>query len=97
MWANGRRCWWYTSSSLELEFPLFSEARKENYDFGDTPNLAARLQGVAEPNSVVVIAEATRRLLGNLFEFQDLGAKELKGIAGPETAPILLQRMSPFV
>jgi class 3 adenylate cyclase len=46
---------------------------------------------------VVVIAEATRRLLGNLFEFQDLGAKKLKGIAGPETAPILLQRMSPFV
>src|SRR5262249_57317250 len=34
---------------------------------GETPNLAARLQGIAEPNTVV-IAEATRRLLGNLFE-----------------------------
>ena len=49
---------------------------------GETPNLAARLQGIAEPN-MVVIAEATRRLLGNLFELEDLGAKALKGIAGP--------------
>jgi class 3 adenylate cyclase/predicted ATPase len=49
---------------------------------GETPNLAARLQGVAEPN-MVVIAEATRKLLGNLFELQDLGARDLKGIAGP--------------
>jgi class 3 adenylate cyclase len=36
---------------------------------GETPNLAARLQGIAEPNTVV-IAEATRRLLGNLFELR---------------------------
>ena len=49
---------------------------------GETPNLAARLQGLADPN-MVVIAEGTRKLLGNLFELQDLGAKELKGIAGP--------------
>ena len=49
---------------------------------GETPNLAARLQGIAEPNSVV-IAEGTRKLLGNLFELEDLGAKDLKGIAGP--------------
>jgi class 3 adenylate cyclase len=48
---------------------------------GETPNLAARLQGIAEPNTAV-IAEATRKLLGNLFELQDLGAKDLKGIAG---------------
>src|ERR1700688_221914 len=47
---------------------------------GETPNLAARLQGIAEPNNVV-IAEGTRRLLGNLFEFEDLGAKNLKAIA----------------
>ena len=52
---------------------------------GETPNLAARLQGVAEPN-MVVIAEGTRRLLGNLFELEDLGAKDLKGIAGPVRA-----------
>ena len=48
---------------------------------GETPNLAARLQGLAEPN-MVVVAEGTRKLLGNLFELQDLGAKDLKGIAG---------------
>jgi class 3 adenylate cyclase len=52
---------------------------------GETPNLAARLQGIAEPNSVV-IAESTRRLVGNLFELEDLGAKDLKGIAGPVRA-----------
>jgi class 3 adenylate cyclase len=52
---------------------------------GETPNLAARLQGIAEPNSVV-IAEDTRRLLGSLFEVQDVGPQELKGIAGPVRA-----------
>jgi predicted AAA+ superfamily ATPase len=40
------------------------------------------LQSVAEPNTVV-IAESTRRLLGNLFDLEDLGAKDLKGIAEP--------------
>ena len=49
---------------------------------GDTPNLAARLQALAEPN-MVVIADSTRRLLGNLFELEDLGPQELKGISGP--------------
>jgi class 3 adenylate cyclase/predicted ATPase len=49
---------------------------------GETPNLAARLQGLAEPG-MVVIADATRRLLGNLFELGDLGHRDLKGIAGP--------------
>jgi class 3 adenylate cyclase len=48
---------------------------------GETPNLAARLQGIAAPNTIV-IAEGTRRLLGNLFELEDLGAKDLKGIEG---------------
>jgi class 3 adenylate cyclase/tetratricopeptide (TPR) repeat protein len=48
---------------------------------GETPNLAARLQGIAEPNAVV-IAESTRKLLGNLFDLQDLGAQDLKGIEG---------------
>jgi class 3 adenylate cyclase len=47
---------------------------------GETPNLAARLQSIAEPN-MVVIADGTRRLLGNLFQLEDLGAKDLKGIA----------------
>ena len=57
---------------------------------GETPNLAARLQGVAEPN-MVVIAEATRRLLGNLFELKDLGASDLKGVAGPVCAWVALR------
>ena len=58
---------------------------KERGIVGETPNLAARLQGVAQPN-MVVIGESTRRLLGNLFELQDLGASELKGITGPVKA-----------
>ena len=49
---------------------------------GQTPNLAARLQSSAEPNQVI-IAESTRRLLGNLFELKHLGARGLKGIAEP--------------
>ena len=59
-----------------------SGASQEQAIVGETPNLAARLQGVAEPNSVV-IAESTRKLVGDLFDFHDLGAQDLKGIAGP--------------
>src|SRR6202030_2018789 len=70
-----------------------SGASQEQAIVGKTPNLAARLQGVAEPNSVV-IAEGTRRLLGNLFEFEDLGAKDLKGIAGPVRAWAALRASS---
>ena len=62
-----------------------SGASQEQAIVGETPNLAARLQGVAEPNSVV-IAESTRKLIGNLFDLEDLGAKDLKGIAGPAKA-----------
>ncbi len=60
---------------------------------GETPNLAARLQGIAEPN-MVVIAEGTRRLLGNFFELEDLGAKDLKGISGPVRAFAALRASS---
>jgi class 3 adenylate cyclase len=60
---------------------------------GETPNLAARLQGFAEPN-MVVIAESTRRLLGNLFEFEDCGAREVKGIDGPIQAWAALRASS---
>ncbi len=60
---------------------------------GETPNFAARLQGIAEPNSVV-IAEGTRKLLGNLFELEDLGAKDLKGIPGPVRAWAALRASS---
>jgi class 3 adenylate cyclase/predicted ATPase len=62
-----------------------SGASQEQAIVGDTPNLAARLQGVAEPNSVVV-AEGTRKLVGSLFELEDLGPQDLKGISGPTRA-----------
>ena len=58
---------------------------QERSIIGETPNLAARLLGLAEPNSVV-IANGTRRLLGNLFELEDLGSRDLKGIARPVRA-----------
>jgi class 3 adenylate cyclase/predicted ATPase len=52
---------------------------------GETPNLAARLQALAEPDALV-IAAGTRRLVGDLFEYRDLGAVEVKGIAAPVPA-----------
>ena len=52
---------------------------------GDTPNLAARLQGLAEPGGVVVSA-ATRRLLGDRFRLKDLGRHAVKGLAEPVEA-----------
>ena len=60
-------------------------ASQEQAIVGKTPNLAARLQSLAEPNTVV-IAESTRKLLGDLFEYQDLGPKDLKGIDEPAPA-----------
>ena len=51
---------------------------------GDTPNLAARLQALAQPDTVV-IASGTRRLIGALFEYRDLGTVEVKGFAAPMT------------
>ncbi len=52
---------------------------------GETPNLAARLQALAEPGSVV-IAEATRKLLGGAFELKPLGLQDLKGFDAPVPA-----------
>ena len=49
---------------------------------GETPNLAARMQSIAEPN-MVVIDDQTRRLAGRLFEYRDLGLTRLKGFAQP--------------
>jgi predicted ATPase len=60
-------------------------AAQEQAVVGETPNLAARLQAIADPGSVVV-AESTRTLLGNLFEFKDLGFRDLRGISGPVRA-----------
>src|SRR5499427_7662204 len=60
---------------------------------GETPNLAARLQEIAEPN-MVVICDSTRRLLGNLFELEDLGPRDLKGLAKPTRAWAALRASS---
>jgi class 3 adenylate cyclase len=57
---------------------------------GETPNVAARLQSIAEPN-MVVIAESTRKLLGNLFELEDRGPQKLKGIDGTMRAFVTLR------
>src|SRR5215467_13175194 len=53
---------------------------REHAVVGDTPNLAARLQALAEP-ATIVVAGSTRRLLGDLFRLRDLGRHEVKGIA----------------
>jgi class 3 adenylate cyclase len=52
---------------------------------GETPNLAARLQALAEPDAVV-IAAGTRRLVGDLLEHRDLSAIAIKGLAAPVQA-----------
>ena len=94
--------WWLLSAALKTHAALQtrvgiatglvvvgdligSGASQEQAIVGETPNLAGRLQSIAEPNSVV-IAESTRKLVGNLFELQDLGAQDLKGIVGPVRA-----------
>jgi len=58
---------------------------QEQSVIGETPNLAARLQALAVPNAVIIAAN-TRRLVGDLFEYRDLGAVEVKGIAAPTPA-----------
>ncbi|MGB8046212.1 MAG: adenylate/guanylate cyclase domain-containing protein, partial [Pseudolabrys sp.] len=60
-------------------------ALREHTVVGDTPSLAARLQALAEPGTVVV-ATSTRRLLGDRFRLRDLGLHKVKGIAEPIAA-----------
>ncbi len=60
-------------------------AAREETVIGEVPNLAARLQTLAAPGSVV-ISQATRRLVGGLFELADLGPQRLKGFAEPLAA-----------
>ena len=70
-----------------------SGASQERGVVGETPNLAARLLGIAEPNTVV-ICNSTRRLLGNLVELEDLGPRVIKGIDRPTRAWAVLQASS---
>src|SRR6266702_2998332 len=68
--------------------------RHEQLALGETPNLAARLQGIAAPNTVVISA-ATLQLLGGFFACQSLGAPPLKGFAQPlEVYQVLYESMA---
>lgn len=60
-------------------------ASEKQLAVGETPNLAARLQAVADPGTVV-IAASTRRLVGDLFRVRDLGSLEIKGFSQPVPA-----------
>ena len=60
-------------------------AAQERGVVGETPNLAARLQALAAPNTLI-IAEATRRQVGGLFDLEDLGPQALAGFAEPQPA-----------
>src|SRR5215470_4276351 len=56
--------------------------RQEQLALGETPNVAARIQGLAAPDAIV-ISETTYRLIQGYFECQDLGAQTLRGVAEP--------------
>jgi class 3 adenylate cyclase len=60
-------------------------AAQERGVVGETPNLAARLQGLAAPDTLV-IGEATRRQIGGLFDLEDLGRQQLAGFGEPQPA-----------
>ena len=60
-------------------------AAQERGVVGETPNLAARLQTLAQPGTLV-IANGTRRQIGALFEIEDLGPQHLAGFADPQRA-----------
>ena len=68
-------------------------AAQEEAVVGDTPNLAARLQTLARPDTVV-IGPATQRLIGGAFELDDLGPQLLKGLADPVRAWRVIGRQS---
>jgi class 3 adenylate cyclase/predicted ATPase len=64
-------------------------AAQEQAVVGDTPNLAARLQGIASPGQVV-LAESTHRVLGDVFDIAHLGGQILKGVAGQSSAYVAI-------
>jgi class 3 adenylate cyclase/predicted ATPase len=84
--AGGSRVRVGIATGLVVVGDLIGEgAAREQGVVGETPNLSARLQALADANAVV-IADGTRRLLGRLFEYRDLGATTLKGFAEPQRA-----------
>ncbi|MEX3009320.1 adenylate/guanylate cyclase domain-containing protein [Hoeflea sp. TYP-13] len=70
-----------------------SGATQEAAVVGETPNLAARLQAIAEPNQLVLPIE-TQRLLGNAFDLISIGAQELKGVAASVEAFVVKGEIS---
>src|SRR5713226_414460 len=66
------------------------EGYREQLALGETPNLAARIQGLAQPNTLVV-SSATYRLIQGYFACQDLGAQTLRGVAEPITVYQILR------
>ncbi len=71
------------STGLVVVGEIHGEGLKEHdVVMGRTPNLAARLQSLAEPNTLI-ISPSTRRLVGNAFELQDRGSFALKGFSEP--------------
>ena len=73
------------ATGLVVVGDLFGEGASQEHEVvGETPNLAARLQALAEPGAVV-ISSSTRRLTGGFFDYRDLGTVVLKGFA--ETVP----------
>jgi predicted ATPase len=73
------------ATGLVVVGDLLGEVEDKDAVAGETPNLAARLQALAAPGSVL-ISQATRRLVGGLFELVDLGPRRLKGFAEPLAA-----------
>ncbi len=65
--------------------PIGEGDARQQTAIGETPNLAARLQSLAAPNTLV-IADSTRNEIGSLFEVEDLGLRELAGFAAPQRA-----------
>jgi class 3 adenylate cyclase/tetratricopeptide (TPR) repeat protein len=79
------------ASGLVVVGDLLGEgAAQEQAVVGETPNLAARLQALAEPGTVVIGA-STRRLTGGLFDYVDLGAVEIRGFSEPVVASRVLR------
>jgi class 3 adenylate cyclase len=71
-----------------------SGGRHEHLALGETPNIAARLEGLAAPNTVV-ISPMTARLVRQTFVLEDLGASALKGVAEPMAVWRVLGRRTP--
>jgi class 3 adenylate cyclase/predicted ATPase len=65
--------------------PIGEGQARQQTAIGETPNLAARLQGLAAPNSLVIDA-VTHRQIGGLFDYQELGSVTLKGLTKPVPA-----------